>query len=184
MSETVSIQRVSPNDWPDFETLFESRGGPKNCWCVLWRPTGAPKAKMDKASRKAAMMACVNSGDPVGLLAYVDEAPVAWCSVGPRHQFTNLGGAEDYPDAARVWSLTCFFVKRAARRKGLSDRLIEAALAYAHDNDATHLEAYPVQPESPSYRFMGFVAQFEKHGFERVGQAGKRRHVYRLALQS
>lgn len=182
MSEAVRIQRVNPEDWPDFEALFESRGGPKNCWCVLWRPTSTPKAKMDKADRKAAMLTCVTSGGPVGLLAYVDNKPVAWCSVGPRPHFINLGGADDYPDLTRVWSLTCFFVKRPMRRSGLSDQLIQAALVYARDNEATHLEAYPVDPESPSYQFMGFVPQFEKHGFERIGQAGKRRHVYRLAL--
>lgn len=122
------------------------------------------------------------SGKPAGLLACIDGKPVAWCSVGPRSLFTNLGGAEDYPDGAQIWAITCFFVTRTARGQGLSDRLIEAAIAYARDCDATDLEAYPVDPESPSYRFMGFVPQFEKHGFKRLGQAGKKRYIYQRSI--
>jgi hypothetical protein len=44
------------------------------------------------------------------------------------------------------------------------------------------LEAYPVSPDSPSYRFMGFVPAFEARGFAPAGMAGTRRHVMRLAL--
>jgi hypothetical protein len=45
------------------------------------------------------------------------------------------------------------------------------------------VEAYPVDVDSPSYRFMGFVPAFEKAGFEPTGQReGKRRHLMRLEL--
>jgi hypothetical protein len=44
------------------------------------------------------------------------------------------------------------------------------------------VEAYPVDADSPSYRFMGFVAPFEKAGFREVGRAGTRRHVMRRSL--
>ena len=36
---------------------------------------------------------------------------------------------------------------------------------------------FPVDPDSPSYRFMGFVRFFEAAGFREVGRAGSRRHV-------
>jgi hypothetical protein len=44
------------------------------------------------------------------------------------------------------------------------------------------VEAYPVAPDAPSYRFMGFVPVFEEAGFAEVGRAGTRRHVMRLSL--
>ena len=40
--------------------------------------------------------------------------------------------------------------------------------------------AYPVNPNSPSYRFGGFVPFFEREGFREVGRLGSRRHVMRL----
>lgn len=47
---------------------------------------------------------------------------------------------------------------------------------------ASILEAYPVDPASPSYRFMGFIGAFAAAGFEEVEMAGSRRHVMRLTL--
>ncbi len=181
-SEKFTVKQVQPEDWEDFEALFESRGGPKNCWCMVWRPSSVPKSKLDKASRKAAMQSCVHSGKPVGLLAYAQGEAVGWCSVGPRQSFINLGGGDAYEDDHVIWSLTCFFVKRPFREQGLANRLIHEAVAYARAHSADYLEAYPVDPASPSYRFAGFVPQFEKHGFKMIGTAGTRRHVYHLKL--
>jgi len=67
--------------WRDTEKLFESRGGPKHCWCMIWR--GKPGDRKDRTSRKAAMKRLVDDGVPVGILAYAGEEPVA-CSVAPR----------------------------------------------------------------------------------------------------
>jgi hypothetical protein len=53
---------------------------------------------------------------------------------------------------------------------------------HARRRGATVVEAYPVDPDSPSYRFMGFVSTFEAAGFREVGRAGARRHVMRLRL--
>jgi hypothetical protein len=60
--------------------------------------------------------------------------------------------------------------------------LIEKAKAYARKNGAKYMEAYPVQRDSPSYRFMGFVKTFEKAGFTFVKMAGTRRHVMTCGL--
>lgn len=64
----------------------------------------------------------------------------------------------------------------------MTDRLVEAAIAHARRRGARIVEAYPVDADSPSYRFMGFVSVFERAGFKTVGTAGKRRHVMRLSL--
>lgn len=44
------------------------------------------------------------------------------------------------------------------------------------------MEAYPVEPDSPSYRFMGFKQTFEKAKFNFIKKAGKRRNVMLLVL--
>jgi hypothetical protein len=60
--------------------------------------------------------------------------------------------------------------------------LIAGAVTHAKKQGATIVEAYPVPPDAPSYRFMGFVPVFEEAGFKDVGMAGVRRHVLRLAV--
>lgn len=177
MDKTVEIRPVTPDDWQDFERLFEDRGGPKSCWCMVWRTYARTGDGSDKDARKRGMRDRIGRGDPVGLLAYLDGVPVAWCSVAPRHSFKPSLDGGKAADSTNTWSLTCFYVKRMHRGEGLSDRLIEAAVDYARSQGATELDAYPVAPESPSYRFCGFLAQFERHGFQTVGCVGSRRTI-------
>jgi len=102
---------------------------------------------------------------PVGILGYVGDEPMAWCSVAPRPTYRELGGAEDPGEKAEnVWSMVCFYVSRKYRGQGMIKRLIDAAVEHAFQRGATVIEAYPVDPNSPSYRFMGFVPKFEECG--------------------
>jgi GNAT superfamily N-acetyltransferase len=71
---------------------------------------------------------------------------------------------------------------RRLRGQGVSQRIIATAIDFAKSRGALTVEAYPVDPESPSYRFMGFVPAFEAAGFREVGRAGTRRHVFQLRV--
>jgi GNAT superfamily N-acetyltransferase len=180
----LTVRTVEQDNFDDLARLFEAPGGPSHCWCLAWRPK--PKAALEgtstqkNAARKSTLQGIVALGQPVGLLAYDGTDPVGWCSVGPREGFRPLGG----PDAAlsTVWSVVCFYVPRRRRGQGVSRLLLDAAIAAAREAGAKILEAYPVAPDSPSYRFMGFVPFFEKAGFTEVSRAGNRRHVMHLAL--
>ena len=61
-------------------------------------------------------------------------------------------------------------------------QLLNEAIKMARKRGARVVEAYPVDPDSPSYRFMGFVSNFKKARFVETGRAGKRRHVMHLVL--
>ena len=176
MAELV-FREVDRRSWPDFAALFESPGAPKYCWCMAWRSMGAEDRKGPGAKRRKAMQALVDEGVPVGLLAYEEGRPIAWCSIAPRETYRPLGGPESPGEC--VWSIACFFVPRERRGEGLSQALLEAAVDHAKRRGASAIEAYPVDPDSPSYRFMGFVDLFRRNGFRAVGRAGSRRHVMR-----
>jgi GNAT superfamily N-acetyltransferase len=179
--DRLVFHEVDQSRWPDFERLFESRGGPKTCWCMLWRATAQEAKRKDGASRKSAMTTRIAHGVPVGLLGYIDEQPVAWCSVAPRSTYRRL--VEDGSCDEGVWSIACLFVVRRLRGRGITQLIITAAIAHARSHGASTVEAYPVDPDSPSYRFMGFVTVFEKAGFCEVGRVGARRHVMQLKVK-
>lgn len=173
---------VDRRRWPDLDRLFSAPGGPSYCWCTVWRRSGNGSSSETK---KALLQGIVEEGRPVGLLAYLDDQPVGWCSVAPRMTYRWLGGAAyDGVDEARVWSIVCFFVPRAHRGEGIGAGLLRAAVDTARDHGATVVEAYPVGRDSPSYRFMGFVDVFERAGFEHRGRAGTRRQVMSLRVLS
>ena len=182
-SDATEVREVDAARWSDFERLFESRGGPRWCWCRMWRRDAEGRMPHDPVHMKEAMRRRVADGGRVGLLAYVDGEPAAWCSVAPRETFVHLHGVEQPgEDPAAVWSLTCFYVRSAFRRRGLMERLIEEAVCHARQHGAEVIEAYPVPSDGPSYRFCGFVPVFAAHGFSEVGRAGLRRHVMRRSL--
>lgn len=178
--DRLTFIEVDRTRWRDLAALFEARGGPKHCWCMAWRPMVARSRRAGSEHRRSALQRRVRAGVPIGLLAYAGGRPVAWCSVAPRATFRPLGGAEGPDDG--VWSLVCFFVPRPFRRRGVMKRLLAAAIEIARRRGAKVLEAYPVDSDSPSYRFMGFVPLFRAAGFRAVGRAGSRRHVMRLPL--
>lgn len=172
---TFEVHEVIAERWADFERLFEARGGPKYCWCMAWRATTEEAKHATSASRKAAMAARVDGGTPVGLLGYLGGEPVAWCSVAPRSTYRRLV-SNGSPDDG-IWSIVCFFVLKPHRGTGITKRMLAAALAHARQRGAKVVEAYPVDKDSPSYRFMGFVPLFEEAGFQEIGREGSRRHV-------
>lgn len=179
----LTFHEVDEARWADFERLFDGRGGPKACWCMVWRAEGAETRQTKGPERKAAMEKRIRGGVPVGLLGYLEGEPVAWCSIAPRPTYRRLGGPEVAgEDPERVWSLACFFAHRSLRGQGVTAQMIEAAVAHARAKGARVLEAYPVDPGSPSYRFMGYRPSFEAAGFRHVGAAGQRRNVMRLEL--
>ncbi|MHA6688977.1 GNAT family N-acetyltransferase [Devosia sp. A449] len=179
MSPALIFKPVTDETVSDFQSLFGAPGAPKYCWCMTWRASSDELKDTKSASRQRQMLGRIAEGVPVGLLAYLAGVPVAWVSVAPKQSFRGLGGPED---DLPVWSLTCMYVAKAQRKTGLSAALITAAAQHAKAQGAAVLEAYPVAPDSPSYRFMGFVPAFERLGFAPVGTAGKRRHVMRLGL--
>jgi GNAT superfamily N-acetyltransferase len=173
-SKKFHFEPVNLKNWKDLEKLFECKGGPSYCWCMVWRNMLPHTDRSDKDSKKASLKSYVENRVPIGLVCYDKTEPIGWCSIAPRDSYRKLSGDESLSD---VWSLACFFIKREYRKQSMTEKLITAAIKYAKDNNAKYVEAYPVDPDSPSYRFMGFKSTFERMGFELKHKAGERRYV-------
>src|SRR5215467_3992833 len=99
----LEFHEVDAARWRDFERLFESRGGPKSCWCMVWR-AGAKTSK--GVDRKFAIHRYVSNETPIGLLGYSEGEPVAWCSIAPRPPTVILAartGLANYPNKYGRW---------------------------------------------------------------------------------
>ncbi len=170
----LGFKPVDSSNWKDLEELFEARGGPHYCWCTAWRKVAFKDKPINKADKKNTLKGQAELNQPIGLLCYSDTTPVAWCSVAPRETYKTLRGDETLE---QVWSIVCFFIKREFRGQGLNRQLIRAAIQYARANGGHYIEAYPVDTNASSYRFMGVKPVFEELGFRFIHKAGKHRNV-------
>ncbi len=122
-------RELSRETWADFEGLFGERGACGGCWCMTWRREKKDFRAGSGAGNKAAMKKLVKSGAPIGVLLYKDDEAIGWCSVAPREQFVALEKSRVWApvDAKPVWSVSCFFLAKGARKRGLSVELLNAA---------------------------------------------------------
>jgi len=124
--------------------------------------------------REAYMRGLCESGQPPGVIAYIDNVPVGWCSVSPRAGLSRLVNSRTVPkvDDQPVWSVICFVVRAGYRRKGVAAAMLDGAVGYARSQGAHVVEGYPLDTQgaklSSTFAYVGTVTMFESAGFSRV----------------
>ena len=86
-----------------------------------------------------------------------------------------------WPD---VWSITCFFVHREHRGKGVASALVKSAVEFAIKNGASAVEGYPFDPKykakwNSAEAYIGTYDMFHAAGFEVVERRKPRRPLMR-----
>ncbi len=128
-----SWKPVTVAEWDDLVELFGPRGACGGCWCMWWRLPRRDFARLKGDGTRRALKRIVARGPAPGIIAYDGDRPVGWCCVGPREDFPLLERSRVLArvDDEPVWSIVCFFVARDHRRKGLTRKLVAAAVSYA-----------------------------------------------------
>jgi GNAT superfamily N-acetyltransferase len=179
---------VTMKEWPDLQRLFGPNGADGGCWCMWWRIKRAEFDANHGEANRLAMEAIIRSGEVPGLLAYLDEEPVGWCSIAPREAFPVLDRSHVLKrvDDQPVWSIVCFYISRKHRHRGLTRALIEAAVDFARSQGAAIVEAYPVDPDTSKVNvndaFTGLIGTFRKAGFKEVVRRSNRRVILRHVI--
>jgi len=181
----LNILPLTPDLWPALVDLFGDKGAVSGCWCMYWR-IGSQYRRRPGEANKEEFHQVVKNGPPPGLLALNGDLPVGWCQLTPREslpwldQTWRLKRVDDVP----VWSLSCLYVRKGYRKRGVTTALIKAALQAARQAGAPALEAYPLDANlSPSSTGTGFVSTFERLGFKTVARHVAPRPIMRHDLQ-
>jgi GNAT superfamily N-acetyltransferase len=180
-----SVRPLDESTWPDFARLVDKHNGVwGGCWCMGFHAEGVGGAKAPGRDNRAEKERRVREGRAHAALVYDGVACVGWCQFGspdelPRikHKRVYLEGLTDPPD----WRITCFFVDRAYRGKGVASSALGGALEQIGRLGGGTVESYPERVEdrsvSSSFLHNGTVAMFEQHGFERDRPIGKHHWV-------
>jgi len=150
---------------------------------MYWRIGNAYRRRPQNANR-ADLHEVVKKGPPPGLLAFDDKVAVGWCQLTPRSVLPWLDHSWRRVDETPVWCISCFYIRKGYRRRGITAILIDAAIEAAKKAGAPALEAYPLDGDlSPSASGTGYVSTFLRAGFKVVAHRSHARPIMRLDLR-
>ena len=180
-NKTVNLHAYSldSSTWNDFEELFGEKGACGGCWCMSWRLKKSEFEAQKGSGNKNAMQSLVKKNEVIGILAYVDDKPIGWCAVAPREKYIRLENSRVFKriDDELVWSITCVYLCKPYRRKGISSELIKAAVNYCRLNEVKIVEAYPTVPYDnkvpDAFLWTGIPSSYEAAGFKVVERRSK-----------
>jgi ribosomal protein S18 acetylase RimI-like enzyme len=187
-SPALSIKPIKRNLWPDLEELFGPNGACGGCWCMYWKLRGKAFEESKGLENRQMHKHLVSSGSVTGLLAYSEGEVVGWVAVEPRSAYEKLAHSKVLKpvDDQDVWSITCFFVKKQVRRRGIAVELIKAAVRHASQMGGRIVEGYPVDSakESPApFVFTGTASAFQQAGFKEVARHSPTRPIFRYVIE-
>ena len=186
----LTFHPATASRWADLEELFGERGACGGCWCVFWR---LPRKEFDAgkgAKNRLALKRIVSAGREPGIIAYLSKEPIAWCALAPRQVYVALERSRILKpvDEQPVWSISCLFIKKPYRRRGVSAQLLQAAVDFAKSHGAQVVEGYPVEPSMEKmpdpFLWHGIPSAFKKAGFHEVARRSRTRPIMRFEIQS
>jgi GNAT superfamily N-acetyltransferase len=176
------IRPLTAQYWPVLAELLDQGGPAARCWCMAPR-LGAEYRRRRPDENRDDLHRIVEQGPPPGLLAFADETAVGWCQITPRSDVVaaELAWRTRRVDDVPVWLISCFYVRKGARRQGVMAALVEAAVEWARRAGAPAVEAYPLDGSvSPSATSTGYASTFAAAGFVEVARRSPERPIMRL----
>lgn len=183
----LSFQVLNSSNFEDFEYLFREKGACEGCWCMHCRlPTDEFEANKGEGNRLA-MKALVESGQIPGIIAYNDDKPVGWCSLGDREDFPKLSKShEEQIIDEHTWIISCLYIRKGWRRRGIKRALLKYLIAYCQTKGARVLESHQCNSSFSKYpdnfAWTGIEKAYEAVGFVKVDKPSDKRPIMRYDL--
>jgi GNAT superfamily N-acetyltransferase len=172
----MTVRELDAETWPAFCRLVEKHNGVwGGCWCLAFHQ----KVTGSKETNQAVKHQLVCHGKARAALVFVGDDAVGWCQFGRPSDLPRIYHRKEYERqrvAAADWRVTCFFVDRHYRRRGIARIALDGALDFIAREGGGLVESFPneVGDKKTSASFLHNVTLtlFEATGFERVAKIG------------
>jgi GNAT superfamily N-acetyltransferase len=174
--------------------LFEGLAGRHNgvfggCWCIYFHPDGPERGQGAEANRS--LKRCyVDAGRAHAALVVDGDEAVAWCEYGTPEELPTIHHRKQYEAALDLlpdYRLTCIFVDRRYRRRGLAEVALRGALDLIAQAGGGIVEGYPHEvgekKMSSSFLYNGTRGLYERAGFTYIRPKGLRNTVMRRRVE-
>ena len=175
---SYTIRPLVASTWEAFAELVERNNGFfGGCWCIGYHPECGQR----ELSYRAVKEDRVRTGRAHAVLVVVEDGTAQGrCQYGSPEEHSNIkrmrGFDKDAP-ASPEWRITCFYVDKKHRGRGVARAALEGALDQIARAGCGFVEAIPEVTrgrEAPGRLLFGATVElFEQYGFIRGRQVGK-----------
>ncbi len=179
------VRPLDASTWPDFAALAERHNGVfGGCWCTWFHLHPDPPERKVLGNREFKKK-LVESGHTHAALVFDGDEAVAWAQFGTAIELPNIhhrkqweAETEQQPD----YRITCLFVDKRYRRKGLAEVAVRGALALIAQQGGGLVEAYPHdladkkkdgKKTSSSFLYNATRTMYEREGFTYLRPKGQ-----------
>jgi GNAT superfamily N-acetyltransferase len=175
-TDDLTIRPLDTDTWPTFAALVERHNGVfGGCWCTWFHTVSKDKERTYESNRDL-KCALVESGRAHAALVFDGDEAVGWAEYGPPEELPNIHHRQEYEQglvAPPDYRVTCIFVDRRYRRRGVAALALRGALDLIARAGGGVVEGYPhdmtKHPEgkkmSSSFLYNGTRRMYEEAGF-------------------
>ncbi len=154
----------------------------------------SPGERYEKNRRNKKLL--VNQERSHGILLYDGDKAVAWCAYGLKDEFPRIDSGRNYRRLnirngdRKLWRITCFFVDRDYRKRGVARLALKATVDAIKKRGGGTVEAYPVTPKASkewskwsNWFWFGTASMFAREKFKTVGKMGPHHLLMRRTIR-
>ena len=182
------VEPLGVETWGAFARLVERHNGVfGGCWCTWFHTFHAEKTFTAEGNR-ALKERLVNEGRAHAALVFDGDEAVAWAQFGPPEEVPNIHHrkeVESSGDPAPDYRITCIFVDKKARRKGVTAIALAGAVDLIAQAGGGVVEGYPHDTgdgKKVSVLYNSTRALYERAGFAYVRPKGTRNCIMRRVV--
>jgi GNAT superfamily N-acetyltransferase len=177
-----TIKPLDMTTWDAFAALVEKNNGVfGGCWCLGFHPEGGDK-ELTAEARRRRKLERVRGGRAHAALVFDRDDCLGWCQFGAPEEVPRIKSRAAYEKGRSTppdWRITCHFVGKGHRRRGVASAALAGALDLIARLGGGTVEGYPEGADAvpAGFLFNGALSTYERLGFERNRMIGKHRWV-------
>ncbi len=175
------IEPLSPRTWDAFADLAERHNGVwGGCWCTWFQCFPDPPERKEVGNREFKHR-LVQRGETHAALVFDGDEAVAWAEFGTVAELPNIHHRKQWERETEQppdFRITCLFVDRRYRRKGMAATAVRGALSLIAAEGGGRVESYPhdVPPgkkTSSSFLYNSTRTMYDRLGFDYLRAKGQ-----------
>lgn len=191
MPSMVEILAATKERSADITDLFGANDCIQKCACTWFIQSVATYHSNSVDENMALFEGLLNRGPlAMGLLAYSEGKPIAWCAAGPRSRYIRAIKTPTYKgrnpiEDDTVWLVPCFFVRPDHPKVDIMVEMLTHAVALAKKHGAKAIEGFPFSGSklrSSGDTQIGIESMFEQCGFSAIRRPSDQRVIMRREL--